>query len=202
MSSGLPFDITDLFGGGGFDTGSVEPMKDFSVVPPGKYVVQITEPEITPTKAGTGHFIRLILIILEGEHKNRKVWDRINIDNPSAKCKEMGLAVVAAIGRALQIQRFTSVTQLANGVLVAHVKVKNEQNEVRTYSSLESYRAEQAKQQQAVQPAQPVVAQAVQPVQQPQQAPPVQQQPPQQQAYAPQPGGVLPPATQPWARPQ
>jgi hypothetical protein len=199
----------EIFGPNGFDVDSVEPMKDHSVVPPGKYVVQIERAEMKPNRAATGHFVELVLVILEGEHQKRKMWDRINVSNPSEKCTQMGRAVMSAIGRSLGVSHLQDVSQLLNGILVAHVKVKGEQNEVRTYSSLAKYREEQAKQSVAGEQQTPAVVASYQQQQQQQQvAAPVQpQQQPQQQAQPVQNQATMvqpqvQPPTQPWARPQ
>lgn len=171
------------------------------------------------TKAGNGHYVELVLRILEGEFQGKKVWNRINIDNPSAKCVEIGCAQLAALGLALGIANLTTVQQLVNGVVIAHVKVDGEQNDVRTYSAAGQQPVQPPIQQNPgqFQPAQvaqpPLQQQQFQPSQVVQ--PPSQQQfqqvPPQQvvhSMYPPQPqqadtsqsaatGGTVP-----WARPQ
>jgi hypothetical protein len=43
----------------GFDANQVEPSSDFEPVPAGKYLAVITESEMKPTKAGTGHYLQL-----------------------------------------------------------------------------------------------------------------------------------------------
>ncbi len=134
-------DLQSVFGQGGFVTNSVAPAADFSFVPPGKYPVVIEQSEMKPTKAGNGHYVELVLVILEGEFQGRKVWDRIQIDNPSEQCREIGRARLAALGLALGIATLTVAQQLANQSVVAHVKVKKEQNGVRTYSSMSEYRS-------------------------------------------------------------
>jgi hypothetical protein len=126
------------FLGGGFDTHSVEPQSDFAVIPPGKYPVVVEKAIVKPTKAGTGHYVELTLSILDGPFKNRKVWDRINIHNPNAVCVEIGLRSLAALGQAVGLLSISDTDQLVNQVCIAHVKVKDEQNEVRTYSPLTS----------------------------------------------------------------
>lgn len=136
-------DLSTIFGAAGFQTGSVEPQKDFDVIPPGQHVVQIEGSEVKLTKKQTGHYLELVLTVLEGPAKGRKLWDRINIENPEPQCVEIGARVLAAIGQALKIEHLVNETQLLNGVLVAHVKVKGEYNEIRTYSSLEDYRLKQ-----------------------------------------------------------
>jgi hypothetical protein len=123
------------FLGGGFDTHSVEPQSDFAAVPPGKYPVMVEKAVVKETKAHTGHFVELTLSILDGPFKNRKVWDRINIQNPNAQCVEIGLRSLAALGQAVGLASISDTDQLVNQICIAHVKVKDEQNEVRTYSA-------------------------------------------------------------------
>ena len=128
-------DLATIFGGNPFDPSTVEPQTDFQVIPPGKYPVLIEEAEVKQTKAGTGHYIKLTMSVLDGPYKNRKLWDQINVQNPSAQCVEIGLRTLSALGRAIGTGPITDTAQLVNQVVIAHVKVKNDQNEVRTYSS-------------------------------------------------------------------
>ncbi len=189
--------------GAEFPTNSVPPQEDYDVLPPGKYPSLIETAEIKSTKAHTGHYIEIRMSVLDGPFKNRKIFDRINIDNPNAQCVEIGMRSLAALGLALGLQAIGDTAQLLNGIVVPHVKVKDGQNEVRTYSSMAKFQADSqaqagAQQRPAFQPPQqqfspsvPAPAfpqQPVQPPQQPQQAyaPPVQpQQPPQQPQASP-----------------
>ena len=138
-----------------FDTHSVAPAEDFVAVPPDKYPVVVEKAEVKTTKKGDGHYIELTLTILDGQYKNRKVWDRINIHNPNAQCVEIGLRSLAALGQAIGLASISATEQLINQVCIAHVKVKDGSNEVRTYSAVQGY----------VSPSQPVTQAA--PVQQP-----------------------------------
>ena len=128
-------DLANFLGGAGFDPRSVEPQSDFEAIPPGKYIVLIEEAEVKQTKAGNGHYINLRLSVIEGPHKNRKVFDNINIDNPSAQCVEIGLRSLSALGLALGLNAITDTAQLLNRIVTAHIKVKDDQNSVRTYSA-------------------------------------------------------------------
>jgi hypothetical protein len=126
--------LQELFGGG-FDTNSVEPQGDYPIVPPGNYPVSIDKAEVKVTKKGDGHYLEITLTILDGPCVKRKLWDRINIQNPSQQCTEIGLRSLAALGQSLGITKLSATEQLLNGVCIAHVKVKDEQNEIRTYSA-------------------------------------------------------------------
>jgi len=187
-------DLSHIFGGG-FDTGSVPPQTDYEVLPPGKYPVLIEKAEVKPTKKGDGHYIELTLAVLDGPCKNRRVWDRINVANPNAQCVEIGLRSLAALGQAIGVPHVADTSQLLNQACIAHVKVKGEQNEVRTYSALTPAGA----------PGVPQVPQQPQyPVgQQQPYVPPQQQQaqyPPQQQAIAQPTAPPVAGGKPPWAR--
>ena len=189
MSNDYQGDLTGIFGQSGFDTGSVEPQSDFEVIPPGKYPVLIEKAEVKQTKAGNGHYIKLTLSVIDGQCKNRKVFDNINIDNPNRQCVEIGLRQLAALGLALGIPHIGDTAQLLNLCCIAHVKVKAEQNEVRTYSPLTPAGAPGVPQQ----PAQPQYA--AQPPQQT--APHIYQPPGPTPQYA---GPAVGTGKPPWAR--
>jgi hypothetical protein len=164
-------DLSDFFGSG-FKPKDHEPSGDFSLVPAGKYVCQIAEASVQPTKARNGHYVKVMLKILEDEFANRVLYDNINIDNPSEKCTQIGLSQLSALGRAIGVDSLQSVSQISGQVVVASVRVKNENNEIKTYISVSEYRASQN------QPSQQAVQQS--PPQAVQQPPPqaVQQPPP------------------------
>jgi hypothetical protein len=126
-------DLSGLFGGAVFDPSAVEPQEDFKVLPAGKYKVLVEESEIKGTKAGTGKYLKLKLKVLDGEAKGRVMFDQVNIDNPNQQCVEIGWRCLSALCRAVGITALSDSAQLVNKVALACVKVKGDQNEVRTY---------------------------------------------------------------------
>ena len=157
-------DLSAFFGGTPYAFGTVEPQADIDIYPPGKYPVLIEKAEVRQTKKKNGHLIALELQILNGPHRGRKLYDNINIENPSEQCVEIGMRVFEALGRAIGLPAITNTDQLLNQTVVAHVKVdKGGQNNVRTYSAAGQQTAAPA-----VAPATPV-----QPAQQQTAAPPV-----------------------------
>lgn len=153
-----------------FDPQSVEPAEDFAVLPPGKYPCLIEKAEVKQTKKHDGHYIELQLSVIDGPGKGRKVWSRVNIDNPNPKAVEIGMRELSALGRAIGLTAIQDTTQLLNQAVVAHVKVKDDQNEVRTFSPIGGNQP----------PPQPQFSQ-----QPPSTCPPNQYPPQQQQAYVP-----------------
>lgn len=76
---------------------NVKEVGDFEIVPAGHYPAMIIASEKIPTKAGTGLMLVLTLQIIEGEYKGVEIIDRINIQNPSIRCQEIGQGTVKRI---------------------------------------------------------------------------------------------------------
>ena len=80
-----------------FDATSVEPTTAHELMPAGKYRAQIVESEMRVTKNGMGQFLWLMLDILEGEHKGRKIFDQLNLVNPNPTTVEIAQRTLSAI---------------------------------------------------------------------------------------------------------
>jgi hypothetical protein len=128
----------------GFNANQVEPTTNFEPLPAGKYLAVITESEMKPTKAGTGHYLQLTFEIMEGPHKGRNLWARLNLENPNARAVEIARAELSAICRAVGVLAPTDSVELHNLPLMIHVKCKKREdtgeltNEVRGYARKET----------------------------------------------------------------
>ena len=108
----------------GFDASRIEPTSDFDPLPAGKYVAAIVASEMKPTKAGTGQFLELTFQVLEGEHRNRLLWTRLNLDNPNATAVQMARAELSAICRAVDVLAPRDSLELHDLPLVINVRCK------------------------------------------------------------------------------
>jgi hypothetical protein len=127
--------LQDIFGGD-FDPNQHEPASDFDVLPAGKYPVEIEKAELKPTKKGNGHYLELQMVVLDGPCKNRKLWDRLNLDNPSEVARKIASGVLTALVQAVGLPKLKSWDELIGKYALASVRVKDEQNEIRTYKSV------------------------------------------------------------------
>ncbi len=109
----------------GFDAGAVDPNFAFDPVPAGKYTAVITASEMKPTKKGTGQYLELTFQIIEGEHKGRNLWARLNLDNPDATAVKIARAELSAICRAVGVLAPQDSVELHNLPLTVKVGVKN-----------------------------------------------------------------------------
>lgn len=73
-----------------FDANDYQPRAGFDAVPTGRYRVQIIDSDIHENKKGTGDLMELELEILEeGEFQGQRAWERLNINNKSAKASQI-----------------------------------------------------------------------------------------------------------------
>jgi hypothetical protein len=61
----------------------------FDPLPPGDYTAIIADSDMKDTKAGTGKYIELTINIVEGEYEGRRLWERLNVYNPSEQAERI-----------------------------------------------------------------------------------------------------------------
>jgi len=107
-----------------FDANQVEPTTPFDPVPAGKYLAVITESQMKPTKARTGEFLELTLQIIDGQYQGRKLWARLNLNNPNETAVKIARAELSAICRAVGVLQPKDSVELHNLPMVITVKSK------------------------------------------------------------------------------
>ncbi len=164
----------------GFDASQVEPAS-FEPIPAGKYVAVITDSAMKPTKSGTGEYLECKFQIIEGEHRGRLLWSRLNLRNPSNQAQEIARQELSAICRAVEVMKPRDSVDLHNLPLVISVKLKKRDDNGELTNEISGYFKREA--------AGP---------------PPPTQSQPQSTPPAPQPGGNAHqvPTTPPYARPE
>jgi hypothetical protein len=134
------------FLGGTFDATQVEPQGDYTPVPPGEYKVHIIASEIVENSARTGHMLKLEIEILEGDQAGRKLYDRLNLENPNAQAVEIAQRTLSAICHAVGRLSVQDSEELHGIPMIAVVKVDpprsangkdyGPSNSVKTYKAL------------------------------------------------------------------
>jgi len=123
----------------GFDANTVEP-NQFDVIPAGEYEACIVKSQMKQTKDGQGQYLELELQILNGQFQNRKLFDRLNLKNQSAKAVQIAQGTLSAICRAVSVLTPNDSLELHNKPLRVKVKVtKDDQygdkNEIMAYKA-------------------------------------------------------------------
>ncbi|MEX1231111.1 MAG: DUF669 domain-containing protein [Planctomycetaceae bacterium] len=108
----------------GFDASQIEPTAGRDPLPAGKYLAAIVGSEFKPTKAGTGQYLELKFQVLEGPHKDRLLWARLNLDNPNEQAVEIAKGELAEICRAVSVLQPQDSVDLHDLPLLITVKCK------------------------------------------------------------------------------
>lgn len=107
-----------------FDANQVDPSVALDPIPAGKYLAVITESEMKPTKAGGGKYLQFTFQVLEGEHKGRLLWARLNLDNKSEMTVRIARGELSAICRAVGVMQPRDSVELHNIPLEITVGLK------------------------------------------------------------------------------
>lgn len=111
---------------------SIEPDSgSFGPLPPGVYSVVIDAAEVKNTKAGTGIYLNLTLSVLDDQYRNRKLFARINLKNPSSKAEAIGRYQLGALAHATGFAaKPSNALEFVNKTLKVRVAIdKNDANE-------------------------------------------------------------------------
>ena len=128
----------------GFNANTVEPSTDFEAIPAGKYLAVISESEMKPTKSGTGSYLELVFQVIEGDYRNRRLWARLNVDNPNELTVQIAKGELSAICRAVGVMQPKDSCELHNLPLFITVKCKRRDdtgdivNEIKGYAKKEA----------------------------------------------------------------
>ncbi len=125
-----------------FNAEAVEPSVPFEAIPAGKYTAIITDSDLKETRSGTGRYLQLEFEITEGEYSGRKLWSRLNIENPNPDAVRFARADLAAICRAVGVLHPGDSVELHNLPLRITVRCRKNQddeivNEVKSYEAVE-----------------------------------------------------------------
>ncbi len=130
-----------------FDAENVAPKVPMVPLPVNDYIVVITESENKPTSKGNGSYLLLVLEVIEGEYKNRKLYVNLNLDNPNDQAVSIARAELSAICRAVGVMKPRDSSELHNLPFVVKVgmginkETKEQTNKIKGYLSKDAAKA-------------------------------------------------------------
>lgn len=124
-----------------FDATTVDPDAGFDPIPAGDYLAMIEDSEIKPTRANTGMYLQLVWQVVEGDHKGRKVWDRINIQNQNQTAEEIGQKQLSAICHAVGVLRVADSAELHDKPCIIKVVMKPAEGQYTASNEVKGYKA-------------------------------------------------------------
>ena len=115
-----------------FDATAIAPRASFEPIPAGKYQAVIIASVEKPTKAGNGSYIEFQLEIIEGEFSKRRVWERVNLNNPNDQAVSIARATLSAICHATGKLKMRATEELHDLPMTIKViqKVNKETGEI------------------------------------------------------------------------
>ena len=127
----------------GFNANQVDPATDLEPLPAGKYVAVITASEMKPARNGNGSYRELTFQVIEGPHRGRLVWERLNLDNPNPLTVKIARSELSAICRAVGVMQPKDSCELHNLPLVIAVRQETDangeqRNRIRSYMKRET----------------------------------------------------------------
>ena len=128
----------------GFDARTVEPTADFEPIPAGKYLAAIMASQMKPTKNGNGNYLELEFAVLEGNCKGRKLWARLNLNNPNTTTVKIARSELSAICRSIGILTPKDSCELHNIPLVIVVKCKKREDTGDVVNEIKGFQKKEA----------------------------------------------------------
>ena len=117
---------------------------DFEPITPGDYVALIVASEKKETKAKTGYYLEFTFQIVEGEFKERRIWDRLNLWNANKTAVKIANQRLAEIRQATGVLNPSSSEELHDKPLLLKVVTRTRSdtgeltNEIKKVSSVAS----------------------------------------------------------------
>lgn len=124
-----------------FNAANVKPAEALDNLPSAWYNARITESEMKPTRDNKGRYLSLVLTVIDGPYANRKIFDRLNLENQNQKAVDIAYETLSAICHATGVIQLQSSQQLHGIPLAVKVGIRQEQgydpqNEVKGYKRI------------------------------------------------------------------
>ena len=127
----------------GFNVDEAPDTQEFTVMPAGDYTAMITASELLSNKAGTGSFLKLELTVCEGQYNGRKLFENLNLDNPSAQAveiargtlKKIAIACGKASGVVNESEELHDIPMVINVAIEKRKDTGEDSNRVKSFKS-------------------------------------------------------------------
>ena len=132
----------------GFDANTVDPSRGYEPLPAGEYDACVVNSQVKSTKSGNGKYLELELQVINGQFQNRRLFDRLNLWNPSDQAVRIAKGTLSSICHAVGVLTPNDSSDLHNKPLRVKVVVKKSDeygdgNEVKAYKPRNAAPAQQ-----------------------------------------------------------
>ena len=122
-----------------FDATEIDPAT-FEPMPAGEYTCVIVNSDMKRTRAGDGRYLKICLQVVEGEHKNRIVFDNLNLDNPNQTATRIAQATLASICRAVGVMTPRDSAELHDKPLIAVLGIRPATDDFEASNRVKGYK--------------------------------------------------------------
>jgi hypothetical protein len=123
----------------GYNADEYDPLDGFEVLPAGEYLAMATDSQMRSTKAGTGSYLEIVWEVIDGDHRGRKLWSRLNLDNPHANAVELANRELSSICRAVGVMRPRDSAELHGKPVKLKVGVEKRQDNGEPANRIKGY---------------------------------------------------------------
>lgn len=103
---------------------TAEANSGFDPIPPGDYILQVSETELKNTKDGTGQYIKVAFTVMGPKYEGRKIFTNFNIRNASPEAERIGVSQLKALVVAGGVaEPLMDTDQLMGATVSAHVTI-------------------------------------------------------------------------------
>lgn len=99
---------------------------DFEPLPVGEYLCQVIESDVVKTKAGDGEILKLTLEVANGPYERRRIFEKLNIRNPSPVAQGIAQRALADLCKACGLEIIRDSEELHFRPLIARVAIERD----------------------------------------------------------------------------
>lgn len=114
---------------------------NFDPLPPGEYQVVITDSEEKENSKKTGSYMQFTFEVVDGDHKGRKLWSRLNLNNPNDQAVGIARGELKAMCQAVGVMQLKDTAQLHDLPLLVKVIAKPDKETGEVRNEIKGYKA-------------------------------------------------------------
>ena len=124
-----------------FNAAAVPPAVPFEPVPADWYLAKVIESEVSPTKDGSGRYLRLVCELLAGPYKGRKVFTNHNTVNANQQAVDIGMREISALCHAIGVLQIADTTHLHDRPFECKISYRPADGNYEAANEIRGYRA-------------------------------------------------------------
>ena len=125
----------------GFNAMNIEPSNSFDPLPADWYKCAIIDTEERQTKKMTGSYLLLTIGVIEGAYQGRRIFDRLNLNNPNQTAVEIAQRALASICRSIDVPNPKNSEELRDKPWMEKVAVRPAENGYDASNDVKGYDA-------------------------------------------------------------